>query len=190
MGRRRAGCAAASAVLRINAAHHLQAGAGSLSPLASLSSRTVVRCYSSSPPNQRHHLVVHSQSSSQQRRRRQHHLQLPCSRCYATAAQSPERIAVIGAGLAGLTSAYYLAKWRPRAKIVLYEGSDRLGGWVRTERHQVTIGGKTKEMQFEFGPRGMPSTQTNCWRFDDVVLEDLVRMPLSSPFLDMPYGRP
>ncbi|PTB64159.1 Protoporphyrinogen oxidase [Trichoderma citrinoviride] len=86
-------------------------------------------------------------------------------------------VAVLGGGLTGLTAAYYLAKWLPpTAKITLLEASDRLGGWIRTERVPVKVGGVEGVVSFERGPRSLSSLNKSTWRFDDLVLWDLVRL--------------
>jgi len=44
-------------------------------------------------------------------------------------------IAVLGGGISGLTAAYYLSKLAPQgAKVILLEGSNRLGGWLQSNR--------------------------------------------------------
>ena len=44
-------------------------------------------------------------------------------------------VAVLGGGISGLSTAYYLARYAPRAtQITLIEGSDRVGGWIRSRR--------------------------------------------------------
>lgn len=98
---------------------------------------------------------------------------------YATATHndSGKSIAVVGAGLTGLTTAYYLAKQLPAsARITLYEGSDRLGGWIWTDRVEVDVDGTRGTVGFERGPRTLSSLHLSTWRFDDLVLYDLVRM--------------
>lgn len=88
-------------------------------------------------------------------------------------------VAVLGGGLTGLTTAYYLAKWLPSTtKITLLEGSDRLGGWIRTDRVPVKVGGVEGVVNFERGPRSLSSLNKSTWRFDDLVLWDLVRLQL------------
>ncbi|KAG6005790.1 hypothetical protein E4U21_007623 [Claviceps maximensis] len=83
-------------------------------------------------------------------------------------------IAVVGGGLTGLTTAYYLAKQLPStAKITLYEGSDRLGGWIRTDRVPVDVDGVKGTVSFERGPRTLSSLHSSSWRFDDLILYDL-----------------
>ncbi|KAJ2894588.1 oxygen-dependent protoporphyrinogen oxidase [Coemansia aciculifera] len=57
---------------------------------------------------------------------------------------------VLGGGVSGLSTAWYLAQRLPRtATITVVEGSDRLGGWVRTE--QRAAGGAA--VLAEKGPR-------------------------------------
>lgn len=102
-------------------------------------------------------------------------------RAYASASTHAD-IAVLGGGLTGLTAAYYLAKkLPPTANITLYEASDRLGGWVRSDRVPVDVGGKKGTVLFERGSRSMTSLHGNTWRYDDLVLFDLVRMPSRIP---------
>lgn len=49
-----------------------------------------------------------------------------------------QRIAIIGGGLAGTTSAHWLKKDLPAARITLFESSSQLGGRAA----EVTIGGQ------------------------------------------------
>ncbi|KAI9835291.1 MAG: hypothetical protein M1819_002435 [Sarea resinae] len=74
------------------------------------------------------------------------------ARSYATAASGRgdgKDIAVLGGGITGLSTAYYLSKALPRANITLYEASERLGGWMDTKR--VEVGNGT--VLLEQGPR-------------------------------------
>lgn len=66
--------------------------------------------------------------------------------------------AILGGGLAGLTAAYYLLRQGIKP-ITIYESSNRVGGWIRTERHA------DKGFIFESGPRtirprGSPGSNT------------------------------
>jgi hypothetical protein len=62
-----------------------------------------------------------------------------------------------GGGITGLASAYYLAKELPNARIVLYEASERLGGWVQSKKIDVEDG----SVVFEQGPRTLRTTLPN-----------------------------
>jgi protoporphyrinogen oxidase len=85
----------------------------------------------------------------------------------------PKDIAVIGGGLTGITTAYYLGRWMPQARITLYEANDRLGGWVHTDRRAVADGeGREGVVLFERGPRVVQPT-TARGQFDDLVLYEL-----------------
>ncbi len=44
------------------------------------------------------------------------------------------RVGIVGAGLAGLSAAFYLQRWRPNCQLQLFESSHRCGGVIRTER--------------------------------------------------------
>ncbi|XP_077116654.1 protoporphyrinogen oxidase isoform X2 [Ranitomeya variabilis] len=57
-------------------------------------------------------------------------------------------VVVTGGGISGLTACYHLVKDGGVSKVILLEGSSRLGGWMRTTR---TEDGAV----FEHGPRGM-----------------------------------
>lgn len=60
-------------------------------------------------------------------------------------------VAVLGGGISGLASAYFLSQKLPRAKIVLYESSSRLGGWLYSKKVDVGSG----NVVFEQGPRSL-----------------------------------
>ncbi|KAJ6790092.1 hypothetical protein PWT90_02096 [Aphanocladium album] len=92
----------------------------------------------------------------------------------ASHADAGQRVAVIGGGLTGLTAAYFLAKELPAtARITLYESSDRLGGWIRTDKVPVDVNGVKGIVNFERGPRTLTSLRGNYWRYDDLVLYEL-----------------
>ena len=63
--------------------------------------------------------------------------------------QTGTRIAVLGGGITGLSTAYYLTKQLPNAKITVYEGSERVGGWLSSKYVDVGNG----KILFEQGPR-------------------------------------
>jgi oxygen-dependent protoporphyrinogen oxidase len=58
---------------------------------------------------------------------------------------------VLGGGITGLSAAHYLTKLLPHAKVTIYESTDRLGGWLRSDPVEVEGG----EVYFEQGPRSL-----------------------------------
>jgi oxygen-dependent protoporphyrinogen oxidase len=69
--------------------------------------------------------------------------------------QSTKRIAVLGGGITGLSSAHYLTRELPNAQITIYESEDKLGGWLQSKYVNVRNG----KILFEQGPRTLrPST--------------------------------
>ena len=66
----------------------------------------------------------------------------------------PQSIAVLGGGISGLSSAFYLSRRFPQARIVLLEASHRAGGWIRSRRVNVKDdSGNSAEVVLEAGPR-------------------------------------
>ncbi|TLS25814.1 hypothetical protein PpBr36_07696 [Pyricularia pennisetigena] len=64
------------------------------------------------------------------------------------------KIAVLGGGLTGLSTALFLSVFAPRASITLYEANDRLGGWVHTvDSRAEDAQGRPHSVRFERGPR-------------------------------------
>lgn len=61
----------------------------------------------------------------------------------------PQHIAVLGGGITGLSSVFYLCRRFPAAQITLLEKANRLGGWVSSERVRI---GKSSVL-LEAGPR-------------------------------------
>lgn len=97
-------------------------------------------------------------------------------RSYATVSnpEAPKDIAVLGGGLTGLTTAYYLTRFHPQAKITLYESDDRLGGWIDTKKVDVkNAQGEDATISFERGARAV-SPQSTLTRWEDFVLYDMV----------------
>ncbi|KAM8794273.1 protoporphyrinogen oxidase [Eudromia elegans] len=60
----------------------------------------------------------------------------------------PRTVAVVGGGISGLAACYHLTRGPRAPKVVLLEGSARLGGWLQSTR---TEDGAV----FEHGPRGI-----------------------------------
>jgi oxygen-dependent protoporphyrinogen oxidase len=85
---------------------------------------------------------------------------------------------VLGGGLTGLTTAWYLTRALPKAKITLYEASDRLGGWIDKEKVDVkTPDGQEGTVHFERAARMIkPQTGSSPLpRWDDLVFFEMVR---------------
>lgn len=86
----------------------------------------------------------------------------------------PQDVAILGGGLTGLTTAYYLTRFNPQAKVTIYEASDRLGGWIDDERIQVTTQtGKAAIVTLERGAR-VVAPKRSITNYDHFVLYDLV----------------
>lgn len=85
----------------------------------------------------------------------------------------PQNIAILGGGITGLASAYYLSKELPSASITLYEASDRMGGWLQSKHVNVGNG----KVVFEQGPRTLrPRTPAGLVTLELVISPE----PISS----------
>ncbi|KAK4221396.1 Protoporphyrinogen oxidase [Podospora fimiseda] len=92
---------------------------------------------------------------------------------------SPRSVAVLGGGLTGLTTAWYLARFLPQAKIAIYEASDRLAGWIDSETVPVkTIDGEEGTVNFQRGARVLQTLHKAKGkalpRYEDLVFYELV----------------
>jgi oxygen-dependent protoporphyrinogen oxidase len=67
----------------------------------------------------------------------------------STSAAYPERIAVLGGGVAGLSSAYFVSREFPKSKVTIFEAGPNAGGWMKSKKVKVPGG----EVIFELGPR-------------------------------------
>lgn len=95
-------------------------------------------------------------------------------RGYGTGAL-PKDIAILGGGLTGLTTAFYLTRFHPGAKITIYETAERLGGWVDTERVDVKSDeGVPGTVVFERGPRTVAPQNRTAKKHDDLILYEMV----------------
>lgn len=70
---------------------------------------------------------------------------------YYSSSSEAQHVAILGAGVTGLATAYYLSKAAPTTKITIYEASPRLGGWLNSER--VPLDNGVSSVLFEAGPR-------------------------------------
>jgi len=97
---------------------------------------------------------------------------------------SSRKIAVLGGGISGLAAAWNLARCRVPAQVVLYEGSNRVGGWLESN---VTPGGGIQEL----GPKSIRMEKSHvCSRTtldmvssEDQVLQITFFFPLNPAFL-------
>ncbi|WRT70011.1 protoporphyrinogen oxidase [Kwoniella shivajii] len=105
----------------------------------------------------------------------------------------PSRIAVLGGGLSGLTTAYHLSKSLPSSsKITLIEASPRIGGWINSKQHQVGFKDDKGEIvegsvTLESGPRSIrprgskgAAGMLRMLRDLDLV-KDIIPIPFSHP---------
>ncbi|KAG9460300.1 hypothetical protein GDO78_022741 [Eleutherodactylus coqui] len=88
-------------------------------------------------------------------------------------------VVVAGGGISGLTACYHLVRLGAVSKVILLEGSGRLGGWMHTTR---TEDGAI----FEHGPRGMRPAglvgkNTLCMISELGLEGDLLPVPRSHP---------
>ncbi|KAI1310449.1 Protoporphyrinogen oxidase [Xylaria venustula] len=89
-------------------------------------------------------------------------------------ATKPREIAVLGAGITGLTAAHYLARHAENAHITIYEASDGPGGWVKAKRVEVEDeAGRRGHVLLQHGPRMLRSSSTSN-KYDDLVLYDVL----------------
>ncbi|KAI1082960.1 Protoporphyrinogen oxidase [Whalleya microplaca] len=95
-------------------------------------------------------------------------------RTYATTTAKhgkPQEIAVLGGGITGLTTAFYLARYAENAHITLYEASSSLGGWINGKQEKVADG-EDGRVLFQRGARMLRSSNSSM--YDDLVLYDVI----------------
>ena len=73
---------------------------------------------------------------------------------YSTASSDKRHVAILGGGITGLTSAYFLSKIYPKTEVVIYEAGPRIGGWLSSKTVPVDDG----HVLFEAGPRTLRGT--------------------------------
>ncbi|KAH7371555.1 hypothetical protein BKA66DRAFT_535139 [Pyrenochaeta sp. MPI-SDFR-AT-0127] len=93
----------------------------------------------------------------------------PC-RYSSTSAAYPERIAILGGGIAGLSSAYFVSKEFPKSKITLFEAGKQTGGWIKSKRVEVPGG----DILFELGPRTLRNATPTASLIQELGLVDNV----------------
>ena len=84
-------------------------------------------------------------------------------------------VAVIGGGITGLATAYYISEIPGGPQVTLYESGPRLGGWLRSTSIDVGNG----NVIFEQGPRNLrPSTPSGLVTLQLVSSPDLIAVAL------------
>jgi oxygen-dependent protoporphyrinogen oxidase len=58
---------------------------------------------------------------------------------------------ILGGGISGLATTYYLSRKFPNARLLLIESDHRVGGWVHSEDHPV----EGTSLLCEYGPRSI-----------------------------------
>ena len=86
-------------------------------------------------------------------------------------AQKVEEVAILGGGITGLASAFYISEAFKDVHVTLYEAGSRLGGWLRSTSVDVGSG----KVVFEQGPRTLRPNVPN-----GLVTLDLVSHPCST----------
>ncbi|KAF8178232.1 protoporphyrinogen oxidase [Pholiota molesta] len=86
---------------------------------------------------------------------------------------APAKIAVLGGGLTGLSSAFHLSRRFPKSKVFLLDNQTQLGGWVRSERVALPEFGGS--VLLEGGPRTLrPNSKAVLELINLLNLEDKV----------------
>lgn len=95
----------------------------------------------------------------------------------------PRSVTVIGGGLSGLSTAFHLARRFPAhsgTRITLLEQSNRLGGWVKSERVRVKDRhGHQADILLESGPRTLRPASKAILELVRVPIHLMVRSSLS-----------
>lgn len=75
------------------------------------------------------------------------------------------RVGVIGAGISGLSYAYFLNKLRPDVKITVFEKSNQPGGWIRS----MKLTNKQQNIVLEKGPRTLRGVSDGTLLIIDIL---------------------
>ena len=94
---------------------------------------------------------------------------------------SPKSITIIGGGISGLSSAYYASISFPNTKIKLLESSNRVGGWIKSERIDLEDKGSALT---EAGPRTLRPKGVGGALILDLVSKNRFNIHLSNTYLD------
>lgn len=89
----------------------------------------------------------------------------------ANTKSAPESIAIFGGGIAGLSSAYFINKEFPSAKITIFEAGKETGGWIKSRRVDI---GRGEDVLFELGPRSLRNSTVTASLIQELGLIDQV----------------
>ncbi|KAK6358676.1 oxygen-dependent protoporphyrinogen oxidase [Orbilia blumenaviensis] len=94
----------------------------------------------------------------------------------------PKSVAILGAGVTGLTAAYQLAHFSPETSITILEASPRTGGWIQSLKIPTSKG----SIIFETGPRTL-----RPWTVNGIITLNLIsHLNLQSQILSIPKTSP
>ncbi|KAK4199097.1 hypothetical protein QBC40DRAFT_282486 [Triangularia verruculosa] len=104
----------------------------------------------------------------------------------------PASVAILGGGLTGLTTAFFLSRANPHTKITIYEANDHTGGWIDSQEVKVRgLDGQKGTVCFQRGARLVkPQHQTKSpYRYDDLIFYFLVdQLNLADSLQSPPKG--
>ncbi len=96
-------------------------------------------------------------------------------------------IAVIGAGISGLSFVYFLSKLRPDLHFTIYEQSNRIGGYINTEEHRF----KGELINLDKGPRTLRGASDGTTIIVDTLIKlghsDLINVIPSNSIANKKY---
>ena len=98
----------------------------------------------------------------------------------------PAHIAVLGAGITGLSSAFHLSRRFPKSLITLIEKQPRLGGWIRSERVEIQSKNGTETIILEGGPRSLRPNAKSILELVRSTSDDSVNYYMTHRRLDQP----
>lgn len=78
------------------------------------------------------------------------------------------KVAVLGAGLSGLTFAYFLNRLRPDVQLTIFEQKPKSGGWINTDR--VNFGDLAHPVKLEKGPRTLRGVSDGTCMLVDIMM--------------------
>lgn len=101
------------------------------------------------------------------------------------------RVSVIGAGISGLSYAYFLAHLRPDLNIKIFEQQSRVGGFINTttantETQKITGLSSTSALRMERGPRTLRGVSAGTL----IIIDLLKRMGMINQLCGVPIDSP